>query len=335
MNIAKEKWGSAEGKEVWLFRLSNDKGLQVSVTNYGATIVSIMMPDKNGFTENIVLGYKDLQGYIADTFYLGTTVGRVANRINKGLLPVNGKVYQLPINEPSNDCHLHGGKTGFNKQVFNVVEEVMTESVVGISLEYNSPDMEEGYPGNLTLKVTFTVNNNNELFIDYSAFSDADTHVNPTNHSYFNLSGRKISGASQALFINADSILETTPHYIPTGNINPVDGTKHDFRTMKKIDQQNEIMFNECYVLSEPEINVCAAELFDSGSGRTMQVYTTVPGMMFYSGDQLGDGFAPCEGVCLETQFFPDAANHSCFASTLLKAGEQFHHQTKLLFLVR
>ncbi|MBV4360086.1 aldose epimerase family protein [Pinibacter aurantiacus] len=335
MNIAKEKWGSVLGKDVWLFRLSNDKGLEVSVTSYGATVVSIMMPDKNGVVENVVLGYSCLQGYIADTFYLGATVGRVANRINKGLLPVNDKVYQLPINEPSNDCHLHGGKIGFNKRVFSVIEEMAMDDVVGISLEHKSPDMEEGYPGNLTLKVVFTLNNNNELLIEYRAFADVDTHVNPTNHSYFNLSGRKQNGASQELFINADSILETTPHYIPTGNINRVDGTKHDFRTMKKISQQNEIIFNECYVLNEPEINVCAAELFDCESGRAVQVYTTVPGMMFYSGDWLNNGFASCEGVCLETQFFPDAANHPSFASTLLKAGEKFHHQTKLLFLVR
>ncbi|MDH7464384.1 galactose mutarotase [Chitinophagaceae bacterium 26-R-25] len=335
MNIAKEKWGCIDGKEVGLFRLSNDKGLEVSVTSYGATIVSILMPDKNGVTENIVLGYKDLQGYIADTFYLGATVGRVANRINKGRLPVNGKVYQLPVNEPSNDCHLHGGKTGFNKHVFSVVEEIVKENVVGISLEHNSPHMEEGYPGNLTLKVTFTVNNNNELLIDYRALADADTHVNPTNHSYFNLSGGKRNGAAQQLLINASSVLETTTHYIPTGRINNVEGTRHDFSTIRKINQQEEIMFNECYVLNAPEMKVCSAELFDAPSGRAMQVYTTVPGMMFYSGDQLNNGFTACGGVCLETQFFPDAANHPCFANTLLKAGEEFHHQTKLVFVLR
>lgn len=333
MNVAKEKWGSIEGKEVWLYKLTSDKGLEVSVTNYGATITAIVMPDKNGVAENVVLGYKNLQGYIDDSFYLGCTVGRVANRINKGLLPVNDKVYQLPVNEPANDCHLHGGKRGFNKRVFNIVEEIVGRDVVGISFEYNSPHMEEGYPGNLTLKVTFTINNDNELLIDYSAIADTDTHVNPTNHSYFNLSGKKRNGASQQLVINAGSILETTKHYIPTGNINKVEGTRYDFRTKRKIDQQNEIMFNECYVLNEPAMNVCSAELFDEASGRAMQVYTTVPGMMFYSGDWLSNGFTSCEGVCLETQFFPDAANHPSFANTLLKAGERFNHQTKFVFL--
>jgi aldose 1-epimerase len=183
--------------------------------------------------------------------------------------------------------------------------------------------------------VTFTLNNSNELLINYNAIADADTHVNPTNHSYFNFSGRKRNGASQQLLINADSILETTKHYIPTGNINKVDGTRYDFRSQRRIDAQNEIMFNECYVLDKPAMDVCSAELFDEVSGRAMQVYTTVPGMMFYSGDWLSNGFASCEGVCLETQFFPDAANHSSFASTLLKAGEGFNHQTKFVFLVR
>lgn len=335
MNIAKEKWGSVEGKEVWLYKLSNDKGLEVAITNYGATIVGIMMADKNGAVENVVLGYECLQGYIADTFYLGATVGRVANRINKGILPVNGKVYQLPNNEPSNDCHLHGGNTGFNKHVFSVVEEVVKEDVAGLSLEYNSRDTEEGYPGNLKFKVTFTINSNNELLIDYDAVSDADTHVNPTNHSYFNLSGKKNNGASQQLLINANSRLETTSHYIPTGNKKSVEGTRYDFNSMRRIDQQSEIMFNDCYVLNDAAMNVCAAELFDEGSGRAMKVYTTFPGIIFYSGDQLSGDFKSCEGVCLETQFFPDAANHPSFASTLLKAGEKFHHQTKFVFSVQ
>lgn len=334
MNIAKEKWGSVDGKQVWLYTLGNDKGFKVAITNYGATIVSIMAPDKNGVVENVVLNHDCLQGYIADTFYLGATIGRVANRVNKGLLPVNGNVYQLPVNEPSNDCHLHGGNTGFNKHVFNLVEEIQKGDTVGISLEHYSPDLEEGYPGNLRFKVTFTINNSNELQIGYDAVSDADTHLNPTNHSYFNLSAGKQSGASQQLLVTADAVLETTSHYIPTGNISPVEGTRYDFSAMRKIDQ-GDIMFNECYVLNVPSLDACAAELFDEGSGRAMRVHTTFPGIIFYSGDQLSGDFKSCEGICLETQFFPDAANQPSFASTLLKAGERFHHQTKFSFLVR
>lgn len=333
MKTAKTIWGNVDGKEVFLLNIENDKNLSISITNYGATITSIIMPDKNGNKENVVLGYATLDEYLNDPFYIGCTVGRVANRIANGRFSIDNIIYQLAINEPSNKCHLHGGTVGFNKKVFDVTEEIKTDDAISISMKYVSDDMEEGYPGKVSLVVTFTLNNSNELLIDYKAVTNKATHINLTNHSYFNLSGNDGEGKNQSLYINADKYLEADKHYIPTGKYIDVEGSKHDFRKVRAVNQfGNDLMYNECFVLNKPDMNTCAAELHDEQSKRSIKVYTTFPGVMFYSGDGLNGTFKPGEGICLETQFFPDAANHPEFASTLLLPGENYNHQTKFVF---
>jgi aldose 1-epimerase len=336
MKIQQKYWGNIEEREVYLFEMENSNGLTVSVTNYGAIIASIITPNKFGDRKNIVLGYDSLKEYLSDPFFLGCVVGRVANRIKGGAFSINGQFYQLAINEPSNNCHLHGGYEGFSKKVFTIVDLSSDEHSVFVKMEYISPDMEEGYPGNVTFSITYTLFDTNDFLIDYHAVTDKPTHFNITNHSYFNLSGEAIDATQHSLCINAEQYVEIDAHYLPTGKLIDVMGTSNDFRKSRPINEHTTIgevcSYNECFVLNSTNMDTCAAELYNEVSGRKMNIYTTLPGIMFYSGFDLCGRFRPCQGVCLETQFFPDAANRPEFQSTLLQPEEVYRHQTKLKF---
>lgn len=331
---------SPEGIYVYLYTIENSKGMKAEVLNYGGIIVSLYVPDKDGKFTDVVLGCDDLENYYKCPFF-GAIIGRHANRIEKAVFELNGREYRLAKNDGNN--HLHGGIKGFDKVVWDVQEHTGNS----IRMHYLSHDGEEGYPGNLDVTVTYTITEDNGLLIDYKARSDADTVVNLTNHSYFNLSGHDHGSIlKHQVKINADKFTVNNEECIPTGEIISVDGTPLDFREFRPvesgIDADNIHIKCGCgydhnFVLNvsgkEPEL---AAEVYDPLSGRRMKVYTTKPGVQFYSGNHLkgdvvgkgGVRYQKRSGLCLETQYFPNAMKHKHFPSPVLKAGELYHHIT-------
>jgi len=328
-----------DGKEVYLFTIGNKNGLTAEIINYGGIVVSLYVPDKNGKADDVVLGCDSLEDY-SDSPYFGAVIGRYANRIENAVFELNGKEYRLAKNDGNN--HLHGGIKGFDKVVWDVLEH----SDNTLKLHYLSPDGEEGYPGNLDITVTYTITDDNELSIDYKAKSDADTIVNLTNHSYFNLSGHDSGNIlNHQLKINAEKFTVSNEELIPTGEIAGVEGTPLDFRNLRPIGdgiQADNIHikygngYDHNFVLNvsgkEPEF---AAEVFDPASGRRMKVYTTKPGIQLYTGNYISDikgkggiRYGKNGGLCLETQFFPNSVKHKHFPSPVLKAGELYHHIT-------
>lgn len=330
MGIRKKLWGLHEEKEVYLFTVSND-WLEVYLTNFGCTIVSILVCDEKGAKKNLVLGHDSLQGYIQDPYYVGCIIGRFANRLSNACFQIAGLKYQLTANEPGTGNHLHGGKAGFNKKVFSLIDFLSTDNA--IQFHYRSPDGEEGYPGNLDVFVTYQLTDKNEIIIDYKATTDKTTPVNLTNHSYFNLSGLRESAINHELFINAAYVLEADSAYIPTGTLQAVSGTDLDFTQYRPINQQVDQGvfhgYNACYSLvSSPVPTETKAALRDPQSGRKMTVRTSLPGIMLYTGDFLKSPYLKNQGICLETQFFPDSPNQPSFPRTLLHPGEVYQHQT-------
>lgn len=329
MNINKCLFGQFQNQEIYLFRISNSNGVEVSVTNFGAAITSWRMPDNKGNVSNIVLGYDSLEEYIADKSYMGCLVGRFAGRIHQGRFFIDGHTYQLSRNEATQN-HLHGGKTGFNKKVFEVAEVRTGEKKAFVTLHYLSKDMEEGYPGNLHVWVKYELNNKNELTTSYKAKTDKATVVNFTNHTYFNLGTASLFALEQELIIHAKHYVETDSQYIPTGAIIPVDHSPYDFRKSRKINEFIHLLptpgYNECFVLDKQKET--AAEFYDPASGRKIIISTTMPGLLFYTGDYLSGIHQKNQGVCLETQFFPDAPNHPRFPGTVLLSSETYFHQT-------
>jgi aldose 1-epimerase len=333
MKLTKQLWGDYEGHSVHLFKLHNGQ-MEVTLSNFGALIASIITPDKLGHTGNIVLGYDNLQDYIADEYYTGCIIGRFAGRIADAKLSINGSSYPLAQNDGDNNIHLHGGEKGFSKRLFTVTNETITDNAISIEFYYRSAHLEEGYPGNLDVWITYTLSADNQLTIKYKAVTDADTHVNLTNHSYFNLSGKTQSALSHKLFIDADNYLVIGEHHIPTGDIEPVENTPYNFKKQRAIANGSPYLaggYNECYVLNK-KADVPCATLSDEITGRQITLETDMPALLFYSGDYLGGKFLKNNGVCLETQYFPDAPNHSEFPSTLLKAGEQWESVTRFTF---
>jgi len=328
-----------DGTEVYAFTICNSRGMKAEIINYGGIVVSLYVPDKDGKVEDVVLGCDSLEDY-NNSPYFGAIIGRHGNRIENAVFELNGKEYRLAKNDGNN--HLHGGIKGFDKVVWDVVEH--TDNT--IKLHYLSPDGEEGYPGNLDITVTYTITDDNGLYIDYKARSDADTVLNLTNHSYFNLSGHNSGNIlNHQLKINADKFTVNNEECIPTGEIIDVAGTPMDFREFKPVgkDIQADDIHIKCgkgydhnFVLNvggkEPEF---AAEVYDPASGRRMKVYTTKPGVQLYTGNYLSDVkgkggtiYGKWSGLCLETQFFPNAMKHKHFPSPVLKAGELYHHIT-------
>ncbi|MCU1243750.1 MAG: Aldose 1-epimerase [Candidatus Acidoferrum typicum] len=350
--IRKQSFGkTSSGEPIDLYSLSNKKGMEVSITNFGATVVTLRVPDRDGKPADIVLGFDTLEGYENGKSYFGATVGRYANRIGGGTFSIDGKIYTLPKNNGNNT--LHGGIVGFNRKVWKA-REIASKDGESLELSYLSADGEEGFPGNLSVKVVFTVPaDRNELKIDYAATTDKDTVLNLSNHSYFNLAGEGNGDIlDHVIAMHAKQFTPVDKTLIPTGELRDVAGTPMDFTTATPIgkrinDNYEQLVFGKGYdhnwVIARSgggtDLTI-AAQASDPKSGRTLEVLTTEPGVQFYSGNFL-DGSAKGKGgkaygqraaFCLETQHFPDSPNHPNFPSTLLKPGAAFHSETVFRF---
>jgi aldose 1-epimerase len=337
MEIEKTRYGTLPvGAEIQMYTLRNHHGMEVDIINYGAIITSIRVPDRNNQPGDVVLGFDTLDGYLGDHPYLGAMIGRVCNRIGKARFELDGKLYKLTANEGSNQ--LHGGASGFDKKVWKAAT-IKTDDEVCVTLGYESRDGEEGYPGNLLVEVEYSLNDRNELGISCRAKTDKPTHLNLTNHSYFNLNNCRGTILDHELFINAGSITELDGESIPTGRILPVDHTPYDFRLSRPIGEEIgkvEPGYDINYVLSmstQPLERVAA--VYDPASGRIMEVLTTLPGVQLYTSNYMhgingkdGVTYGKHSAVCLETQFFPDSANQPPFPSTILLPGEEFSATT-------
>lgn len=335
--ITKAAWGNTDGKDVFLYTLTNAKGVQVKITTYGGIVTSWVAPDKHGKTSNIVLGFDSLSGYLAKPPYFGALVGRYGNRIAKGKFKIDTAVYTLATNNGAN--HLHGGLKGFDKQVWDAT--TTSDSVPTLLLSYISKDGEEGYPGNLKVAVRYTLTDNDELKIEYDATTDKATPVNLTNHSYFNLTGDAANTIlDHTLMIAADNYTPVDSSLIPTGEIKGVKGTPFDFTSAKKIGRDIGAVkggYDHNWVLNKKDSSLQkVAELSDAVSGRSLEVYTMEPGLQFYTGNFLDGTFKARDGkpinqhaaLCMETQHFPDSPNEPKFPTTILKPGEKYHTVT-------
>ena len=351
-SVHKEKFGTVDGKPIDIYTLTNEKGAKVKIINYGAIVVSLLVPDRNGKLADIVTGYDSLSGYINDRSFFGAIVGRYGNRIGKGKFQLDGKEYQLTINDGEN--HLHGGATGFYKAVWNA-EPVESKSGPSLKLNYISPDGEEGYPGTVTITVVYTLTNENELEIKYEGKTDKTTILNPTHHSYFNLTGDfNNTILDHELFIDADSITPVDKSLITTGELSAVENTPMDFRKPAAIglhinDKYEQLEFGKGYDhnwalnnYKKGEVRKVAS-LYDPKSGRLMEILTDQPGLQFYSGNFLngtikGKGgvvYQHRTGLCLEAQCYPDSPNKPQFPSATLKPGETYHQTTIYKFLTK
>lgn len=338
MQVTKKLWaGSPEG-DIFLFTLSNGL-IEVSVTNLGCAITAIRIPDSTGTLRNIVIGSVLIDDYLNDQFYLGAVIGRYANRIDGGHLPVGGIMYQLSVNELQNNNHLHGGFSGFNKKIFNPAGEDASLAGCAVTFGYRSVDMEEGYPGNLDVLLSYELTASNELKIGYHAETDQPTHVNLTNHTYFHLGDPEKPATSLRLTINAGRYLESNDRFLPSGISNAVDGTPFDFRVQRPIDQYwGELTtkgYNHYYFLEKDGSRKPEIVLASPDSGISVSLDTSFPGVLLYTGDYLTTPHRPNQGICLETQFPPDAPNQVSFPSTLLEPGRAFNHQTTYKFATR
>jgi aldose 1-epimerase len=343
MKVSREVFGQLpDNGEAYLFTAVNPAGLQLKISNYGGIIQSILVPGKNGEFADVVLGFDNLAGYIGNQAYIGTLVGRFANRIGGGRFSLDGKEYKLAQNIDEN--HLHGGLKGFDKVLWDATE-FADDKGAGVTLTYLSHDLEEGYPGNLKLMVTFTLDKENQVCIDYKATTDQTTHLNLTHHAYFNLGGGSMPIYDHELMIKSGQYVDCDNDYIPTGEIASVDGSPLDFRIQKSIGSdigKQEGGFDHCYVLGEDnEDPGFAARVLHPESGRVMEVLTTEPGMQFYSSNFLegvqGKGgltYEKHQALCLETQHFPDSPNQPGFPTTILGPGETYTQKTIYKFSV-
>lgn len=345
MNVTASEFGQLpDGTVIAKYTVDNGNGLVMELINYGAVMTSLSAPDKDGKSANINVGFDNLEGYLAGPPYFGATVGRYANRIAKGKFSLDGKEYTLATNNGPNT--LHGGLKGFDKVVW-AAKKIETEDAVGVQFDYTSKDGEEGYPGNLKVTVKYTLTPDNELVMDYTATTDATTVLNLTNHNYWNLAGAK-SGKNydHLLKLEADKYLPVDENLIPTGDLATVKGTPMDFTSFKAIGKDiqktggDPVGFDHCFVLSDQTDKLAlAATVKEPTSGRVMEVWTTQPGIQFYSGNFLdgsdaNGGLNQHEAFCLETQHFPDTPNQPSFPSATLKPGETFHEVTVHKFSV-
>jgi aldose 1-epimerase len=339
MELRKQHYGSASaGAEVESFTLKNSSGVSVSAINYGCIITSIQTPDRNGKIGEIVLGFDSLEGYLGRHPYFGALVGRVANRIAAGHFELDGKQYSLACNEKGRN-HLHGGNVGFDKRLFEA-EEILEKDAAGVRFSYTSPDGEEGYPGQLEVTVTYSLNEANELSLHYKAETTRATPINLTNHTYWNLSGPG-SGTiyDHLLTLNCSRFLPVNEQLIPTGEILPVEGTALEFRKEKAIGRDIDRLpagYDHCLIADrEGDRPESIARVFDPASGRGFELATTKPAVQLYTGNNLagirgagGRLFDKHTALCLETEFYPDAVNHPEFPSAVLRPGELYAHTT-------
>jgi aldose 1-epimerase len=339
-NGSRRYYGTIDNDTVYAFTLKNNQGMKAVVSNYGGTLLELWTPDKSGKSGDVILGYDSLSGYLQKSNpYFGAIVGRYANRIHHGTFTIDGKTYTLALNNGSNT--LHGGVKGFDKVIWNV-DQVNDSS---LALSYTSRDGEEGFPGNLSVKVVYTVRSGDKLMIDYTALSDKKTPVNLTNHAYFNLSaGTDSTVLNQELTINATKYTPVTDSLIPTGELASVANGPMDFQKAKKIGKDLEKVkggYDHNFILSRDDSTLTlAATAYDPGSGRVMKVWTTQPGIQFYTGNFLDGSLTGRDGkkivkhgaFCLETQHFPDSPNQPQFPATILEPGQTFHELTVYVF---
>jgi aldose 1-epimerase len=350
-SVKKEDFGQADGQSVALYTLTNRNGVEAKITPYGGIVVSLKVPDRNGKLGDIVLGFDNLDSYLkGNDPYLGALIGRYGNRIGNGRFTLNGVEYKLATNNGPN--HLHGGIKGFDKVVWNA-QPAKTRNGAKLTLTYRSRDGEEGYPGNLSVRVVYTLTDNNELKIDYSATTDKDTVVNLTHHSYFNLAGQGNGDIlNHQLMINADRFTPVDSTLIPTGELRSVKGTPFDFKQSTaigaRINQEDEQLkfgkgYDHNFVLNgRTGILRHAAKVTETSTGRVMEVWTTEPGLQFYSGNFLdgktgkeGKSYQIRYGLCLETQHFPDSPNKPDFPATVLRKGRIYRTTTIYKFAAR
>jgi len=342
--ITRADWGTADGKPVYLYTLTNSKGDQVKISNYGGVVTSWTSKDKNDSVSSVVLGFDSLQGYMAPPPYFGALVGRYGNRIAKGKFSIDGNEYTLVTNNGPNA--LHGGTKGFDKVVWESSTD--SDSTAVLHLKYISADGEEGYPGQLTVMVTYSFSDDDELKIQYEAETTKPTVLNLTNHSYFNLTGSVANTILQhELEIDADHYTPVDTTLIPTGEIAPVEGTPFDFRQPHVIGERIDQVpggYDHNFVLNKKDSSLTKiVTLYDPMSGRQLEVSTTQPGVQFYTGNFLdGSLTAPSglpikqhTGMCLETQHFPDSPNQKNFPSTVLRPGEKYQSETIYKLSVR
>jgi aldose 1-epimerase len=347
MKIKTIDYPNPQYTNVKLFELKNEQGTSVKITNIGATIVGIETKDKNANFSNIVLGFDNPEAYISQQYlnnccYLGSTIGRFANRIARGKFNLNGKTYHLAVNNGNN--HLHGGPTGFHQKIWTTDIE-QAEAGETLVMRHTSPDNDEGFPGQVGVEVRFYLSSENELIINYEAKSDASTPVNLTNHSYFNLSGKDTDILSHEVMLFAD---EYTPKEdnIPTGDTITTKNTPFDFKEFHKVGERLHQLPKDAYdhnlVLNGKDGELKrAAVAKDPESGRALEVYTTLPGIQFYSGYNLDGQFGNKEkkfdrfgGLCFETQYFPDSPNHPTFPSCITTPENPFRHTTVFKFTI-
>jgi aldose 1-epimerase len=352
--IRREPFGAVDGRPVDRFVLTNGAGVRVAILNLGGIVQAIEAPDRTGRFANVVLGFATAAAYLTDGPYFGCVAGRYANRIAGGRFTLDGRAYQLAINNGPN--HLHGGIRGFNKHLWEATERTDGDGL-GVELRRVSPDGEEGYPGTLTVAVTYTLNGANALRIDYRATTDAPTILNLTNHAYFNLAGEGTGSVEgHELQLNAGRYTPTDPTLIPTGELAEVAGTPFDFTSPRPIGERLRDAgspqiarargYDHNFVLDRPQPDdgspVPAARVREPGRGRILEVSTTEPGVQFYSGNFLdgtlagtsGRAYRQGDGFCLETQHFPDSPNQPGFPSTVLRPGREYRSTTVFAFSV-
>lgn len=343
MSVTKSPFGTLpNGRQVNLYTCVNAQRMTMKVMNYGAIVVEVQTPDRDGHLANVNLGFDKLDGYLGGHPYFGSTVGRYANRIAKGRFTLDGKQYELATNNGPN--HLHGGKIGFNRVLWDA-KPVETDNSVGVRLTYTSKDGEEGYPGTLKAIVTYSLTSQNEIRIDYVATTDKPTPINLTNHCYWNLGGAG-SGTilNHVLTLAADKYLPVDSTLIPTGELASVRGTPFDFTTPHSIGSRIDKVagdppgYDHCFVLRGQDGSLAlAAKVEDPKSGRVLEVYTTQPGVQFYTGNFLSGGPSDAgnkqhEAFCLETQHYPDSPNHPEFPSIILRPGQTYRQTTVMRF---
>jgi len=340
---------TTDGVSIDRYVLTNAHGLEADIITYGGTVTALRVPDRHGMVGDLALGFETLSPYLDDHPFFGTLIGRYGNRIAHGRFELNDRLYTLPINNGPN--HLHGGPNGFHRQIWHAQEQASADEPA-LELTYLSRDGEEGYPGNVSVTVVYTLTNQNELRIDYTATTDQDTIINLTNHTYFNLDGDG-DVLSHELELAASHFLPIDETLIPSGELRSVHGTPMDFTTMKSIganiaDNDQQIRHGQGYdhtwVLDKQDGTLgLAARLYAPTTGRMMEVFTTQPGVQFYSGNQLdgtltgkrGTVYNQYYGLALETQHFPDSPNHPEFPSTVLRPGEIYRETTIYRFMVQ
>ncbi len=345
-SIESKSWGTFEGEEVRLWRLVNANGMELHFTNYGGRLIKAIVPDRNGNLENVTGGYDTLDEYLSrgTSFYYGALVGRYGNRIGHGKFTLEGKEYQLELNNDPGGipCGLHGGLRGFSLRNWKVVEEIHTEDKVGLVMEITSPDGEGGFPGNVTARVLLTLDNKNVWHIGYKATTDKATPIAMTEHAYWNLNGTN-SGTTilgHKMYINADHITAYNEGMIPTGELRDVTGTPFDFRTMHAIGDNHDEDYDQLKYGAGYDMNwvlrktpgdelTLACILTSEESGRQLEVWTTEPGIQVYDGYYLEERNS---SVALETQHYPDSPNKPEFPSTIVRPGEVYYSTTEYRF---